>query len=317
MTVLRSYNGRYICPRFDFGFKRLFATESNKDLLISFLNAILDGYERIRDVTFTRNEHIGMVKDARNGVFDIQCENDRGEKIIVEMQNSNQPFFKDRSIYYATFPIQEQAVKGIWNFELKGIYTIGILDFEFSDSEGDGYFNHEVKLLDVRNKHVCYDKLTFFYLELPKFGKRAEELVTMLDKWMFLLCNLEKLDERPAPFTEPIFDLLFREAEIANFSEREYLQFESNLKHERDSQNIFDFAIEKAARKGERKGLKQGIQQGIQQGLQQGIQQGLQQGIQQGENQKALEIALRLKSKGLSDEDIASLTGVETQDLPL
>ena len=296
MTVIRSYNGRYICPRFDFGFKRLFATERNKDLLISFLNAILEGYEKIREVTFTRNEHQGMVKDARNGVFDIQCENDRGEKIIVEMQNSNQPFFKDRSIYYATFPIQEQAVQGKWNFELKGIYTIGILNFEFSDNDGDPneYHNHEVKLLDVRNKHVFYDKLTFFYLELPKFKKKADELVSMLDKWMFVLCKLEKLDERPASFTEPIFDQLFKEAEIANFSEREYLQFESNLKHERDSQNIFDFAIEKATKKG----------------LKEGENKGFKQGILQGEKQKALEIALKLKSKGLSDEEITALTGI-------
>ena len=119
-------------------------------------------------------------------MLDIQCDNERGEKILVEMQNSTQPFFKDRSIYYTTFPIQEQAIKGKWNFELKGIYTIGIINFEFSDmdEDPDTYYSHEVKLLDTHNHKVFYDKLTFFYIELPKFRKTEEELVTMLDKWI-------------------------------------------------------------------------------------------------------------------------------------
>ena len=283
--MIRRYcDARYVCPRFDFGFKRLFATEANKALLISFLNAILEGYEVIRDITYGRNEHTGMIKDSRHGVLDIQCDNERGEKILVEMQNSTQPFFKDRSIYYTTFPIQEQAIKGKWNFELKGIYTIGIINFEFSDmdEDPDTYYSHEVKLLDTHNHKVFYDKLTFFYIELPKFRKTEEELVTMLDKWIYVMQNLEQLEERPPVYKEPIFDQLFEQAELANLSREEYLQYESNLKHERDSQNIFDFAMEKAIKQGLDEGRKQGLDEGRKQGLDEGRKQGLDEGRKQG-----------------------------------
>jgi len=294
----------YVCPRFDFGFKRLFATEANKALLISFLNALLEGYEVIRDVTYTRNEHLGMVRDSRYGVLDVQCDNERGEKLIVEMQNSMQPFFKDRSIYYTTFPIQEQAVKGKWNFELKGIYTVGIVNFEFTDDkDSDTYYSHEVKLLDTHNHSVFYEKLTFFYIELPKFRKSVGELETMLDKWTYVMCNLEQLEERPAELCEPVFDQLFEQAEIANLSRQEYLNYEDNLKHERDSQNIFDFSVKKAMEKG----LNQGLAQGLEQGLKQGLQQGMEQGVLTGKR----ELIIRLMTHGMSLEQIAVYLDLE------
>ncbi len=215
-----------------------------------------------------------------------------------------QPFFKDRSIYYTTFPIQEQAVKGKWNFELKGIYTVGIVNFEFTDDkDSDTYYSHEVKLLDTHNHSVFYEKLTFFYIELPKFRKSVGELETMLDKWTYVMCNLEQLEERPAELCEPVFDQLFEQAEIANLSRQEYLNYEDNLKHERDSQNIFDFSVKKAMEKG----LNQGLAQGLEQGLKQGLQQGMEQGVLTGKR----ELIIRLMTHGMSLEQIAVYLDLE------
>ncbi|PID26525.1 MAG: hypothetical protein CR982_09870, partial [Candidatus Cloacimonadota bacterium] len=100
----------------------------------------------------------------------MYCTNGKGEKIIVEMQKAEQKFFKDRTVFYSTFPIQEQGRnKGSkWNFKLKSVYTIGILDFVFQESDKDKYF-HEVKLTEQETKEVFYEKLTFLYLEMPKF----------------------------------------------------------------------------------------------------------------------------------------------------
>ena len=109
---------RYVNPYTDFGFKKLFGTEMNKDLLISFINSLLSGEEVITDLTYLNTEHLGTSEADRKAVFDVYCENNRGEKILVEMQRGEQRYFKDRSIYYASFPIREQGKKGEWNYEL-------------------------------------------------------------------------------------------------------------------------------------------------------------------------------------------------------
>ena len=133
-------------------------------------------------------------------------------KFLVEMQKGEQQSFKDRSVFYSTFPIREQAKRGNRDYELKAVYTVGILNFVFDDKD-DEYFHHEVKLMDIQTKEVFYDKLTFVYLEMPKFNKQEHELVTMFDKWLFVLRNLATLLERPAALQERVFTRLFEAAE--------------------------------------------------------------------------------------------------------
>ncbi len=236
-------NERYINPYTDFGFKKLFGTELNKDLLISFLNALFDGKQVITDVRYMNSEHLGIYSGERRAIFDVYCENELGEKFIVEMQNVYQQFFKDRSVFYSTFPIREQALQGDWNFELKSVYTIGILNFVFPEDEysKDCLF-HEVKLMDTEDKHVFFDKLTFMYIEMPKFNKTENELVTMLDKWLFVLRNLSRLMERPAALQERIFTRLFDQAEIAKFSPEDQRQYEDSIKAYRDINNAINTA---------------------------------------------------------------------------
>ena len=241
---------RYINPYTDFAFKLLFGTELNKELLISFLNALLHGEEHIKEITYLNSEHLGTQERDRRAVFDIYCENEQGEKFLVEMQKGEQAFFKDRSIYYATFPIREQAIKGSeWNYQLKAVYTVAILNFVFDDKDDD-YFHHEVKLVDMRTKKVFYDKLTFIYLEMPKFNKTEYELETMFDKWMFVLRNLSRLMERPVALQERIFERLFKAAEIANFDRKELIEYEDSLKNYRDWYSVVSTAEQKGIQKG-------------------------------------------------------------------
>ena len=293
----------YINPYTDFGFKKLFGTDLNKDLLISFINALLEGREHIEDLTYLNTEHLGIREMDRKAVFDVYCENDKGEKILIEMQKGEQQFFKDRSLYYATFPIKDQAEKGRgWNYELKAVYVIGILNFTLDDKHPN-YYRREVKLMDTKLKEVFYDKLTFIYLEMPKFNKGEDELKTLFDKWLFVLKNLGRLQERSKALQERIFTKLFAAAEIAKFSQEEYYAYEESLKVYRDWFSV----IQTAEKKGMNKGRKEGLEEGRKEGLEEGLKKGRQEGL--------LVVARNLKRQHLSVEDIAAATGLSKEEI--
>ena len=241
---------KYINPYTDFGFKKLFGTEMNKDLLISFLNAHLNGSEKeIEDVQYLNGENLGDGYGDRRSIFDVYCMAKDGSRFIVEMQKAEQEYFKDRSVYYATTPIRQQAPKGEWDYHLDDVYTVGILNFEFPNGEypADSY-RHEIKLKDVEDNHVFYDKLTFIYLEMPKFTKTEDELDTMFDKWMFVLRNLSRLLERPKALQDRIFTKLFEQAEIARYSESERRQYEESKKVFWDNYSVIKTAVHKGVK---------------------------------------------------------------------
>ena len=237
---------RYINPYTDFGFKKLFGTEMNKDLLISFLNALFNNEEKeIEDVQYLNSEHLGDGYGDRRAVFDVYCKTKDGGRFIVEMQKAEQTYFKDRSLYYSTFAIREQAPKGKdWDYHLEDVYTVGVLNFKFPGDEypADSY-RHEIKLKDVEDNHVFYPKLTFVYLEMPKFNMAEDELVTMFDKWMFVLRNLSRLLDRPKALQDRIFDRLFEQAEIAKYSPAERREYEVSVKNYWDYNSTMKTAV--------------------------------------------------------------------------
>ena len=242
---------KYINPFTDFGFKRLFGEEPNKDLLIDFLNVLLKEEQgEIVDLTYLKTEQLGNTELDRKAIFALYCENKKGEKFIVEMQKSKQNFFKDRSLYYSTFPIQEQAQKSDWNYELKAVYTIGILDFVFDEDKSDKEkFRYDVKLQDIKTNTTFYDKLTFIYFEMPKFNKTIDELESHFEKWLYVIKNLHKLDRLPDNLKELVFKKVFEVAEIAKFSRDEYLSYEDSLKYYRDLKNTINTAALEAIEK--------------------------------------------------------------------
>ena len=288
---------RYIMPFLDFGFKKLFGEECNKDLLLDFLNELL--YEeqgRIVSLSYLNTEQLGLTRDSRNAVFDIYCENERGEKFIVEMQNVEQKFYKDRTLFYSTFPIIRQAPKrGFWSFELKAVYVIAILNFVFEENKDDlEKYRYDVKLTDIKTHKVFYDKLTFIYLEMPKFTKELHELETRFEKWMYILNNIGALDKFPDELRDYIFEKIFAEAELVALTQNEYAQYMTNLKVFRDVSNCTDFAIEKAEIKGEEKGMKIGIKKGM----------------KKGRAEEKVQIAINSHKAGIPIKTIATITGL-------
>jgi predicted transposase/invertase (TIGR01784 family) len=318
--------GRYISPFTDFGFKRLFGEEPNKDLLIDFLNELLRKEQgEIKSLTYIKSEQLGNSTIDRKAVFDLYCENERGERFIVELQKAKQNFFKERTVFYSTFPIQHQAPQGDWNFNLKAVYTIGILDFIFKETADDPEvvhrepYRHVVKLVEVHSQEIFYDKLTYIYLELPKFKKTEEELETKFDKWLYVLKNLGNLSERPAKLQERIFEKLFGQAEVAAFSQADRLAYESSLKYYRDLNNVVDTAEQKGRMLGLQEGLEAGRQAGLQEGLERGHQAGLKEGIEQGKqlarDAVMRELAQKLKATGMTDEQISATLGLPLSEV--
>ena len=256
---MTEFREKYINPFTDYGFKRLFGEEPNKDLLLDFLNELLHEEQgKITELTYLKNENLSTTELNRKAIFDLYCTNEYGEKFIVELQKTKQKFFKDRTVYYSTFPIRDQALIGSdWDFELKKVYTIAILDFVFDEDKNEpDKFRYDVKLSDIETKKVFYNKLTFIYLEMPKFNKTVDELESKYEKWLFILRNLHKLDRIPEKLKEDIFLKLFETAEIAKFSREEYQNYEDSLKYYRDLKNSLDTAREEGFEKGIEKGIE-------------------------------------------------------------
>ena len=278
---MRRIEERYISLLTDFGFKRIFGTKPNKDLLINFLNSLFDGFQVIKDVKYLNSEHVGDVFAERKAIFDVYCENERGEKFIVEMQNAYQKYFKDRSLFYSTFPIREQAPKGAdWNFKLDHVYTVALLNFDLEEEAFDQEdINHDVGLLDKKTHKVFNDKLSFKYVEIAKFDKTEDELVTLYDKWLYVLKNLSRLDKRPAALKEKIFSRLFEEAEIAKFTKAELHEYEDSLKAYRDIKNSLDTALEQGFEKGRAEGREIGRAEGRAEGVMSIVKKMLQSGM--------------------------------------
>ena len=241
----------------DFGFKRIFGTDPNKELLVNFLNSLFDGEEVIKDVKYLNSENVGDVYTERKAIFDVYCENEKGEKFIVEMQNAYQTYFKDRSLFYSTFPIREQAPKGSdWNFCLKKVYVVALLNYRMSDEAFDSSDTiHTIALMDRKTNKVFNAKLMFKYVEVGRFDKTDDELISLSDKWMYVLKNLSRLDNRPSSLREKIFTKLFDAAAIARFTPTELREYEDSLKAYRDIKNSLDTAKEEGRAEGRAEGI--------------------------------------------------------------
>ena len=280
---------KYINPFTDFGFKKIFGEEASKPLLLDFLNALLPPQNKIIGLTFKNTEQLGQTETDRKAIYDIYCENENGEKFIVELQKAKQNYFRERTIYYSTFPIREQAEKGDWNYNLKAVYCVGILDFTFDDYENEPEKSEVVHTIKLKNQNgkTFYEKLTYIYLEMPNFNQAETELKTRLDKWLYFIKHLEDFQTIPAIFIDDVFTQAFEKAELARYGEAELERYEMNLKIYRDYKNTVDTAYEE----GKLEGTLEGILLG------------------------KLEIAKALKDNGVPTEIISKTTGISEGEI--
>lgn len=222
---------KYIDPTTDFGFKKLFGEEESKPVLKGFLFDVLELPYPIVEITFLPTELRPRTPQERKGIFDVYCKDESGREFIVEMQKSRQSHFRDRALYYSTFPINQQSERGDWDYSLNAVYFVGILDFTFHD---DNRYFRRIQLMDCETHEVFSEKLTFVYIELPKFNLTLKELKTGVEKWIYFIKHAIDCSQVPDELKEEPFPLAFHLAEKSQMDEVEAYYYEGSLKEKRD-----------------------------------------------------------------------------------
>ena len=277
---------KYINPFTDVGFKRIFGQELSKPLLLDFLNSLFEGEKRIVNLTFLDKEQPALFEEDRSLIYDIYCETDEGEKIIVEMQNKSQPYFKNRSIYYVSESIARQGERGSsWNYEIDSVYLVAFLNFSPLDFKKQ--FRTDVVLAEKDTKEQFSDKLRMIYLQLPLFTKEADECENQVERWIYLLKNMETLNRLPWAAQSAVFKKLESIADVGGMTRAERLQYDEALKKYRDTISVFE-----------------------------GVRlEGRMEGNAEGRLEEKIAIARNLKSMGMSISDVSKATGLSEEGI--
>ena len=277
--------GRFINPFTDVGFKIVFGQEISKPLLLHFLNTLLEGMEEIIDLSLSDKEQVSDYDDDRTLIYDVLCTTSDGRKIIVEMQNKKQGFFKKRSIYYVARAISRQGESGKkWRYDIKAVYFVAFMNFTLPDMPE---FRTDVVLMDTKNKSVFSGDIRMTFLQLPLFTKDEEECETFFEKWIYIFKNMNILERMPWASQNAVFNKLSDIVEVAHLSGTKREEYEASLKRYRDSLDIFETAKE----------------------------DGLEEGRAEGAQSEKLETARRMKAKGFDISTIAELTQLPPDDI--
>ena len=313
---------RFINPFSDWGFKKIFGQEINKDLLIKFLNDLLEGEHHIDDLTFKDKEQVPELRDMRGIIYDIYCTTDKGEHIIVEMQNRYQPYFTDRSIYYTSRNIVNQGVKGTtsyqkgqWDYQLAPVYTVCLLNYDigrFTPTK----FRTDVALMDMKDNTVFSDKIRLIYLTLPLFKiKEENECKNDFERWIFILKNMSTFERMPFLARNAVFKKLSEIADISSLSREDRERYDESIKVMRDYYATMEGAIIQGRREGREEGREEGRREGRREGREEGIQQGMKEGMRQGMQKKNIETARLMLEDNEAIEKIMRYTGLSEQEI--
>ncbi len=222
----------------DFGFKWLFGNARNKKFLIHFLNSILAKELVIQDLEYLPTEHLGRNIHDRIAIFDLLCRASTGEQILIELQKTSQYHFADRTLFYSTFPIQSQAKKGEWNYHLKRVYTIGILNFVFDTA--DSRVISQKQIMDTKTHKVYTDALKIIQIEVPKVTQQLPKNPTGLELWIWLLkfgpqlSHVEKMKIINNPLFKELLDILL----LDKFNEKDLGQYRQAMLNEKHYKNF-------------------------------------------------------------------------------
>lgn len=294
MSKSKNNFGKYVSFSTDWGFKFYFGREEYKLNLINFLNGLFEGEKVIKDLHYRPVEKNGDEELDRKAVFDLYCIGEDGEHFIIEMQQISQDFFKDRTVFYTSRLISGLAKRGVKGntYELPEVYFIGVLEFELEQGPSDKYF-YDVALLEKETKELFYEKLGFKFLVIPNFKKEEAEVVTYMDQWMYTLKNLSKFDKIPSCLDIRVFGLIFDIGKVANLKREDMISYEASLKRKRDAESI-RLTQERIAREREQNALAKGREEGM---------------------EKVRAMVLKLKTMGISIEDISKGTGLSIEEI--
>ncbi len=305
---------RFLDVKTDYAFKKVFGSQQSKEILLDFLNAILDfGERRIVDLTIVDPYQIPLLEGMKDSFVDVKAILSNSKTVIIEMQVLNVEGFEKRVLYNAAKAYSTQLKKAEAFDSLEPIIALTITDFVmFKDLPNVMSYWH------VREKEhfIKYsDDIELIFIELPKFTKAETELATIADKWIYFIKHAGELDFIPMSFQESTLLEAFDIANTAGLSEEELeIQFKR-----KDFIWLQKGALKKAQKDGFSEGFTNGfsegknagIQEGIEQGIQQGIERGIEQGLEQGRAAEKIAMITRLLQAGVDIQLIASTTGMD------
>ena len=286
---------RFIDPRVDWAFKRIFGSEDTKECLITFLNGLFEDELVIKDVTFAKTEKLGLRPDDRGVVFDVYCVTNEGKHVIVEMQKKEQEYFADRALYYTARAIVQQGVRGIWDYHLAPVYTVCFMDF-VSDSPVLNKFRTDLVLTDLQTRQRVSDRMRIVYLQLPLFDKHTEaECMDIFDCWIYIVKNMNMFEQMPFSEKYPVFRKLAEIGDLRKLSREELELYDEDIKNMRDIYATRKF--------DEKKGMEIGMAKGRAEGRAEGMEK------------EKLATARRLLSMGLSEEQVSTATELPLEEI--
>ena len=288
--------GKFINPFTDVGFKRIFGQEINKDLLIDFLNALLEGERSVKDIRFLDKELLPEFSKDRGLIYDIYCTDEKGGEFIVEMQNKEHVNFRERTLYYLSQAIARQGERGAdWKFGLKAVYGVFFLNFRLTDLPSK--LRTDIVLADRDTHELFTDKMRYIFLELPSFKKEESECETDFERWIYVLKNMETLQRLPFKARNAVFKKLEEIVDIASMSKEERMKYDESIKVYRDQLAVMEFERNKGLAEGRAEGLAKGKAEGRAEGLAEGKEN----------------VACNLKRMGMDVETIAKVTGLDPE----
>ena len=286
---------RFIDPRVDWAFKRIFGSEDTKECLITFLNGLFEDELVIKDVTFAKTEKLGLRPDDRGVVFDVYCITNEGKHVIVEMQKKEQEYFADRALYYTARAIVQQGIRGIWDYHLAPVYTVCFMDFVL-DSPILKKFRTDLVLTDLQTHQRVSDRMRIVYLQLPLFDKHTEaECMDIFDCWIYIMKNMNMFEQMPFSEKYPVFRKLAEIGDLRKLSREELELYDEDIKNMRD---IY------ATRKFDEK-----------RGMEKGMAKGRAEGKVEGKAEGKAEVARNLLAMGMSWSQIMQATGLTEDQL--
>ena len=289
-----SYDFKYADLLDDDVFKMVFGRESTKDVMIEFLNQVIPD-RKITDLEFIDKEMHPVERDLKGTVYDMFCKTDDGSRIIVEVQRRKQPFYPERSLYYSTFQIQRQVEAGAEEYDFLPVYVVNILDFKMNRHSDSQKVKTVYRLYEEESHSLLTDRVTFIFIELPKFSKTIEELDgNILEGMYFCFKNMSVLESRPDVLGHNVFSKIFEVTELYNMDKSLRDKVLDKMTTERDLRNQMAWAKKEAMEEGHAEGLAAGLAEGRAEGR--------------------AEVIVKMLSAGIPASTIANALGISVEE---
>lgn len=323
---------KYVDVLSDAGFKAVFGTKRNKDILIHFLNLILPGHRKVKDLEYSSTEIPSFALSTKTVRLDLRCTGQDGTKFIVEMQQSAQEHFFKRCVEYAAKVYDSGSRRGdSERYDIPPVYFIAILGkqkmFDRDETKWEGRFLSRYNFREDIILEFAEETISINFVELNRFNKNLEDCKDDTEKWFYALKHINELDDIPESLDLQPFRRLFEACETENFTVEQKLQYEHDMITERDYKNIMETARklgfasgfaegkEDGFNKGLAEGKIEGLVKGHAEGQAEGHAEGHAEGLAEGSREATLRIARSMIAAGIERSLVSSVTDLSLKEL--